>query len=69
MSQCLGKLPIGDQATAERLAGQYTARSHKKGANNRLNGRSYGKGLVYRAYRCNICGKFHLTTKPRRGMS
>lgn len=67
MSQCLNKIPYSSREVAERVAGQYTKDSHKQGENNKLSGRSYGKGLTYRVYRCNICHKFHLSTKPKKG--
>jgi len=67
MSQCLTKLPYRTKKLAERAAEIYTAQSHRKGSNTRLNGRSYGHNLVYRAYKCNICSAWHLSTKPKKG--
>lgn len=65
-SQCLGKLTFKDLEIAERVAEQYTKASHKKGPNNRLNGKTYHKGLSYRVYKCNICKFWHHSTQPLR---
>lgn len=65
MSQCLTKLPYRTKKLAERAAEIYTAQSHRKGSNTRLNGRSYGHNLVYRAYKCRIGDHYHLTTKAK----
>jgi len=66
MSMCLGKMRFSDKETAQRVADLYTQQSNKKGSNTRTNGKSYGKGLVYRVYHCPICNGFHHTTKPKR---
>lgn len=65
VSMCLGKIRFESEEIAQRVADKYTADSHKKGANNRLNGRTYGKGLFYRVYACPICHGYHHSTKPK----
>lgn len=66
MSQCLDKLPYGTKALAERAAEIYTEQSRRKGGNNRLNGRSYGRNLTFRVYKCRIGDHYHLTSQPKR---
>lgn len=65
-SQCLGKTVFKSKEIAEQVAKTLTEKSHAKGPNNRLNGRSYGKGLSYRVYKCNICPHWHHSTQPLR---
>ena len=67
MSQCLGKQPYESKELAERAAEIYTNNSKAKVSNTTVSGKkSYGHGLTYRAYRCNICRKFHLTSMPKK---